>query len=111
MIEWGLFKCRTTNGIHASEDNSVIHLVHQRISPTPKTAVSQREPVNSHELFLSLVMPAYNEGKKIKHAVTHVLTATYPCRVELIVVDDGSTDDIAAQLSELSCDQGIVYYS
>jgi glycosyltransferase involved in cell wall biosynthesis len=41
---------------------------------------------------LSILMPAYNEERTLARAVDAVLSATYPCEVELIVVDDGSAD-------------------
>jgi dolichol-phosphate hexosyltransferase len=41
---------------------------------------------------LSILMPAYNEERTISYAIDQVLKAEYPCDVELIVVDDGSTD-------------------
>lgn len=41
---------------------------------------------------LSIVMPAYNEATTITDAIDRVLAVDYPCSVELIVVDDGSTD-------------------
>jgi glycosyltransferase involved in cell wall biosynthesis len=41
---------------------------------------------------LSIVMPVYNEAATIVRAVNRVLAVDYPCPVELIVVDDGSTD-------------------
>lgn len=41
---------------------------------------------------LSIVMPVYNEGSTIVHAIERVLAVDYPCPVELVVVDDGSVD-------------------
>ncbi len=41
---------------------------------------------------LSIVMPVYNEAATIVRAVNRVLAVDYPCPVELIIVDDGSTD-------------------
>lgn len=51
---------------------------------------------------LTLVMPAYNEGRTIRTAVETVLAAEYPCDIELIVVNDGSTDDTLDQLAEVA---------
>jgi glycosyltransferase involved in cell wall biosynthesis len=41
---------------------------------------------------LSILMPVYNEFDTIETAVKDVLNVEYPCDVELVVVDDGSTD-------------------
>jgi glycosyltransferase involved in cell wall biosynthesis len=41
---------------------------------------------------LSIVMPVFNEAATVANAVERVLAVEYPCPVELIVVDDGSTD-------------------
>jgi dolichol-phosphate hexosyltransferase len=41
---------------------------------------------------LSVLMPVYNEVATLTSAVKEVLDVDYPCDVELVVVDDGSTD-------------------
>jgi dolichol-phosphate hexosyltransferase len=51
---------------------------------------------------LSIVMPVYNESGTIRSAVERVLAVDYPCPVELIVVDDGSSDDTASILRGLA---------
>ncbi len=44
--------------------------------------------------FISVIMPAYNEGEGIKEGIESVIEQDYPKdRYELIVVDDGSTDN------------------
>ncbi len=50
---------------------------------------------------LSIVMPVFNEARRVVKAVEHVLAVQYPCPVELIVVDDGSRDKTAALLREI----------
>ena len=49
--------------------------------------------------LLSVVMPVYNERDTIDEIVRRVLGI--PMRVELVVVDDGSTDGTRAHLGEL----------
>lgn len=41
---------------------------------------------------LSILMPVYNEADTVAYAVKRVLDVAYPCEVELVLVDDGSTD-------------------
>ncbi len=41
---------------------------------------------------LSILMPVYNEVATLNTAVKRVLDVDYPCDMELVIVDDGSTD-------------------
>ena len=50
--------------------------------------------------LLSVVMPCYNERETIREIVARVLAV--PLRIELIVVDDGSTDGTREILTELA---------
>jgi glycosyltransferase involved in cell wall biosynthesis len=47
-------------------------------------------------------MSAYNEERTIARAINEVLQVSYPCEIELIVVDDGSTDSTPSLLSTIS---------
>lgn len=47
---------------------------------------------------VSVVLPTFNSGQLVVQAVESVLSQTLPV-TEIIVVDDGSTDDTAAQLA------------
>ena len=49
-------------------------------------------PLKEHSPLISVLMPAYNHGRYVEDAVRSVLLQDWP-RVELVVVDDGSTDD------------------
>ncbi len=53
------------------------------------------------EFKLTIVMAAYNEAETITDAVAEVLEVDYPCEVELLVVDDGSTDATPYLLAQL----------
>ncbi|MBU3935786.1 glycosyltransferase [Patescibacteria group bacterium] len=44
--------------------------------------------------FLTVIIPAYNEGAMVENSINSVATAQYPNdRLEIFVVDDGSKDD------------------
>jgi glycosyltransferase involved in cell wall biosynthesis len=47
-------------------------------------------------------MPVYNEESSVSRALKQALAVTYPCDVEFVVVDDGSTDATAAELGALT---------
>ena len=51
---------------------------------------------------LSVLMPVYNERRTLRAIVGRVLAAPLPVPMELVVVDDGSTDGSAAVLRELA---------
>ena len=53
------------------------------------------EPVPDEDLpKISVVIPAYNESENIRASIESVLASDYPKdKLEVIVVDDGSTDD------------------
>src|SRR5207249_2461799 len=57
---------------------------------------------NDMAWFLSIVIPAYNEENRIERSLDDVLrfleAQTY--RAEVIVVDDGSSDETARRVSE-----------
>jgi poly-beta-1,6 N-acetyl-D-glucosamine synthase len=54
---------------------------------------------------VSLIVPAYNEGKVIESALDSLRLLDYP-NFEIIVVDDGSSDDTLANASRLAGEYG-----
>lgn len=51
---------------------------------------------------LSVLMAVFNEERTIKRVIDEVLNIPCPCALELIVVDDGSTDATPALLAQVS---------
>jgi dolichol-phosphate hexosyltransferase len=65
---------------------------------TSRRLSRQREYVK-----LSVIMAVFNGQETIEQAVEEVLSVQYPCEVELIVVDQGSTDktpDLLGQITD-----------
>jgi hypothetical protein len=69
----------------------------QGARPMPTASSSLRSVVS-----LTVVMPVYNEENTVAQALRDVLSVTYPCAVEVIVVNDGSTDTTATILGDFS---------
>jgi dolichol-phosphate hexosyltransferase len=54
---------------------------------------------------LSILMPVYNEAKTVQTVVKRALDVSFPCLVELVIVDDASTDGTAELIDELHDDR------
>jgi glycosyltransferase involved in cell wall biosynthesis len=59
---------------------------------------------------LSILMAAYNEESTITQAIGKILNANCPCEIELIVVNDGSTDGTPELLSRVDDPRVIVHH-
>jgi dolichol-phosphate hexosyltransferase len=58
---------------------------------------------------VSILMCAFNEQRTIGRAVRDVLAVDYPCEIELIVVDDGSSDATASIVAQFK-DPRIIFH-
>jgi glycosyltransferase involved in cell wall biosynthesis len=50
---------------------------------------------------LSILMPVYNEAGTVHNAIKRVLDVSFPCSVELVVVDDASKDGTSEIIDSL----------
>jgi dolichol-phosphate hexosyltransferase len=72
-------------------------------TPVPAARVpAARVPAVAKPLSLSIIMAAFNEERTIAQAVQEILAIDFPCNIELIVVNDGSTDRTRDLLAEVS---------
>lgn len=63
---------------------------------------------SSEPAFISVLLPVYNGAEHLKEAIQSILEQTYPT-FELIIINDGSTDDSAAIIKQFT-DPRIRYY-
>ncbi len=56
----------------------------------------QRQALRYRGPGVTVIVPAYNEAAGIAATVRSLVASQYPAEIEVIVVDDGSTDDTAA---------------
>jgi dolichol-phosphate hexosyltransferase len=63
---------------------------------------------NVTDVKLSVLMPVYNELTTLGLAVKEVLDVDYPCDIELIIVDDGSTDGTRDLYPAITSDPRVV---
>jgi GT2 family glycosyltransferase len=63
-------------------------------SPSPESASSP---------LVTVIIPAWNAARFLPEAIENILSQNYPA-LEIIVVDDGSTDNTAAVVKDLPCD-------
>ena len=61
----------------------------------------KKRDYDKFEPNLSIIIPVYNEEKHIKDCIDSIHKSNYPqSKMEIIVIDDGSTDDTFKILSQ-----------
>jgi cellulose synthase/poly-beta-1,6-N-acetylglucosamine synthase-like glycosyltransferase len=65
-----------------------------------KWRASHRVYDAAYEPSAAVIVPAFNESKVVVQTVTSLLAAQHPRHFQIVVVDDGSTDDTLARLDD-----------
>jgi|HubBroStandDraft_3_1064219.scaffolds.fasta_scaffold00520_5 glycosyltransferase involved in cell wall biosynthesis len=60
-------------------------------------------------LKLSILLAVHNQEATIAQAISDILNVDYPCAIQLIVVDDGSTDGTYELLAQIGDDRVAVF--
>jgi poly-beta-1,6-N-acetyl-D-glucosamine synthase len=68
---------------------------------------SKQHIFNSENPFVSIVVPAYNEGKVIAHCIESILASNYP-EYEVILVDDGSSDNTLEDMQHYETNSRVI---
>ena len=72
-----------------------------------KYHTNPRRKYTKNTLSISVIVPAYNEEKVIKKTIDSLLMSTYD-DFDIIIVDDGSTDDTVAVVKKWYSDHAKV---
>jgi dolichol-phosphate hexosyltransferase len=80
-----------------------------RLAIPQDASASSLDQIDPGEMFLSIVMPAHNEGRTIVSSIESLLRTAIPCPFELLVVDDGSTDNTPHLLRSIEDPRLAVY--
>jgi glycosyltransferase involved in cell wall biosynthesis len=82
-----------------------------RYSPTRSSARWASTVRNGvRTVKLSILMPVYNESATLTTAVKEVLGVVYPCAIELVIVDDGSTDGTRELYPAIGADERVTVH-
>ena len=95
IVIFGYFVLINTSYLALIGVAGVDFLQHLRRIPFAGADDMFRSPLT---LPITVIVPAYNEGAGIVPAVQAIMALRYP-RFEIVVVDDGSTDDTFARLA------------
>jgi glycosyltransferase involved in cell wall biosynthesis len=57
-------------------------------------------PCRSNPVAVSVVVPVYNRSRELRRLLSALVAQAFPRNVEVLICDDGSTDDLAAIVAE-----------
>ena len=93
-----------------AQGKSTYSVIERSLECSPLETAESSSPDAAAHVKLSILMAAYNEENTILKAINEVLLGPYPCEIELIVVNDGSTDNTPALLSRVTDPRVIIHH-
>jgi len=70
--------------------------------PSRRHQKNLKKTKNTQQPKISVIIPAHNEAYIIEKTIKHVLLSDYNSEIEVIVVDDGSTDNTSEIVTKIS---------
>ncbi|MFM8363546.1 MAG: polysaccharide deacetylase family protein [Verrucomicrobiota bacterium] len=95
ILQASFFAFLTASSILVAARTLIVVFLAIRHSRQPGLETFADDPV-------SIIIPAYNEEKVVARTVRSLLASDYPGPLEVVVVDDGSSDGTAAAVSDFS---------
>ena len=83
-------------GGNYSSDNMDMNICKQELenyNPNPKTSCIQEHTLKTNQVKVSIIVPAYNASNYIVQCINSLITQITVYTYEIIVVNDGSTDN------------------
>lgn len=78
-----------------------VHVGEMFIRPMESTSLLHLQQSLLKSFSVSVILPVYNDSSFLKDCIESILNGESRCFYELIVIDDGSIDDIASILSSI----------
>lgn len=116
LKRWSLGLAQAETGNPGTKELTAAAFAESPALPEPTFRPERSAQVHQYDVAfdpcsfkLSILMATYNEESTVALAIEEILAVSYPFDIELVVVDDGSTDATDTLLSKLDDDRLIIH--